>query len=77
MRRILVSLLALAFAGAAFAQQYPSRPLRIVIPWPPGQATDLVGRLMAQRLSDVLGQSVVADNRAGAGGVIEIGRAHV
>ena len=52
------------------AQAYPNRPLRMVIPWPPGQATDLVGRVVAQRLSDVLGQQVIADNRPGAGGAI-------
>ena len=57
--------------GAVFAQQtFPARPLRMVIPWPPGQATDLVGRVVAQRLSEVLGQQVIADNRPGAGGTI-------
>ena len=59
------------YASAADAQQnYPNRPLRMVIPWPPGQATDLVGRLVAIKLTDVLGQQVVADNRPGAGGMI-------
>ncbi len=62
---------ALALSGAALAQQpYPNRPLRMVIPWPPGQATDLLGRVVAQKLSEVLGQPVVPDNRAGAGGMI-------
>ena len=57
--------------AAVLAQQnYPTRPLRMVIPWPPGQATDLVGRVVAQRLSEVLGQQVIADNRPGAGGTI-------
>ena len=68
-----VSLLLLAFtcADAALAQQnYPARPLRIVIPWPPGQATDLMGRIVAQKLSETIGQQVVADNRPGAGGMI-------
>jgi tripartite-type tricarboxylate transporter receptor subunit TctC len=68
--RIAVFLAALAFAGGAFAQQYPSRALRMVIPWPPGQATDLVGRVMAEKLSDIFGQPVVPDNRPGAGGMI-------
>lgn len=49
---------------------WPSRPLRMVIPWPPGQATDIVGRLAAQRLSERLGQNVVPENRPGAGGQI-------
>ena len=44
--------------------------MRLVIPWPPGQATDLVGRVIAQKLSDIFGYQVVADNRAGAGGMI-------
>ena len=72
MRRILLILLAaLTLCGAALAQQpYPNRPLRVVIPWPPGQATDLVGRLIAQKLTEVLGQTAVPDNRAGAGGMM-------
>ncbi len=61
----------LAFAGTALAQQnYPNRPVRIIIPWPPGQATDLVGRVLAQELTKIFGQQVIADNRAGAGGMM-------
>jgi tripartite-type tricarboxylate transporter receptor subunit TctC len=70
LKRSLLFLAALAFAGAAFAQQYPNRALRMVIPWPPGQATDLAGRVMAEKLSQILGQPVVPDNRPGAGGII-------
>jgi tripartite-type tricarboxylate transporter receptor subunit TctC len=71
MRRFALLGVALAFAGAAAAQQnYPSRPLRIVIPWPPGQATDLVARIVAMKLTELLGQQVIADNRPGAGGMI-------
>ena len=71
MNRILVLLVACLCAGPAVAQQnFPSRPLRMVIPWPPGQATDLVGRLIAQKLGEILGQQVIADNRPGAGGTI-------
>ncbi len=55
---------------AAAQQNFPNRPLRMVIPWPPGQATDLVGRVVAVKLTEVLGQQVVADNRPGAGGMI-------
>ncbi len=70
MRKISAFLGLLMLCGAALAQQaYPNRPLRMVIPWPPGQATDLVGRVVAQKLSEVLGQPVVAENRAGAGGM--------
>lgn len=79
MPRILGIAAALLIAGAAHAQPtlspsavqaYPNRPLRMVIPWPPGQATDLVGRVIAQKLSEVFGVAVIADNRAGAGGMI-------
>ena len=59
------------YAGAACAQQdYPNRPLRMIVPWPPGQAADLVGRVMAQKIGEALGQQIVIDNRAGAGGMI-------
>ncbi len=59
------------FTTHALAQQeYPTRPMRLVIPWPPGQATDLVGRVIAQKLGEIFGHQVVADNRAGAGGMI-------
>ncbi len=68
---------ALTLTGAASAQStpavagaYPNRPIRMVIPWPPGQATDLAGRLLAQKLSEIFGQPVVVDNRAGAGGMM-------
>ncbi len=70
MRKIALFLGTLMLCGAALAQQpYPNRPLRMVIPWPPGQATDLVARVVAQKLSEVLGQPVVAENRPGAGGM--------
>lgn len=49
---------------------YPQRPVRVVIPWPPGQATDLAARIIMQRLSETMGQPFVAENRAGAGGMI-------
>lgn len=65
-------LLALAAPHLAAAQAgpWPNRPLRMVIPWPPGQQTDVAGRLVAQMLSERLGQPVVPDNRPGAGGQI-------
>ena len=71
MSRWLLLIVALCAVGAVHAQGiYPNRPLRLIIPWPPGQATDLVGRVLAQRLAELLGQPVVADNRPGAGGTI-------
>ena len=70
MHNIVIGLLAFILSSAAFAQAYPNRPLRAVIPWPPGQATDLVGRVIAQKLSEILGQPVVPENRAGAGGMM-------
>lgn len=71
MKRIIVAAVSLLAATTVFAQQnYPNRPLRMVIPWPAGQATDLVGRVIGQKLSENFGYQVVADNRAGAGGMI-------
>ena len=57
------------FAGAA-AAAYPDKPIRLIVPYPPGGATDVIGRVMAQRLSTALGQQVIVDNRGGASGNI-------
>ena len=70
MRRIAVLAGALLFAALAHAQGYPSRPVRVIVPWPPGQATDIAARLVAQKLQEQLGQPFVVDNRPGAGGSI-------
>ena len=70
-RRTLLTATAAVLTQPALAQSaYPDRTLRMIIPWPPGQATDLIGRLIAQKLGEAFGQTVVAENRAGAGGQI-------
>src|SRR5712671_4543089 len=60
----------LLFASVAAAQGYPTHPVRIVIPLSPGGTTDIPGRIIAQKLSESLGQQFFVENRAGAGGTI-------
>jgi tripartite-type tricarboxylate transporter receptor subunit TctC len=66
---------ALLVSGSAFAQQYPSKPVKILIPFPAGGVTDIAGRLIAQKLSERLGQQFYIENVAGAGG--NLGMANV
>jgi tripartite-type tricarboxylate transporter receptor subunit TctC len=70
MRALSILLLALLLAAPAAAQNYPSHPVRIVIPLSPGGTTDVPGRLVAQKLSETLGQQFFVENKAGAGGTI-------
>src|SRR5437762_7533285 len=70
MLRVALAVVSLVLAAAAGAQSYPNRPVRVIVPWPPGQATDIAARIIADRLTQALGQSFVAENRPGAGGSI-------
>ena len=56
--------------GTVWAQSYPAKPVRVVIPWPPGGSNDIVGRIVAQKLGELTGQQFVIDNRGGAAGTI-------
>ena len=69
-RRLLALACAILFPSFALAQAYPAKPVRMIIPFPPGGPTDLMGRMAADRLSKGLGVQVVPDNRGGAGGNI-------
>lgn len=71
MKRLLVAALAaLAFAAPAVAQNYPAKPIRLIVPFPPGGGTDIVSRVVAAELAKSTGWTVVVENKAGAGGMI-------
>ena len=57
-------------AGGAFAQSYPTKPIRLLVPFTPGGSQDVIGRLFAQKVGDALGQTIVVENKPGAGGLI-------
>src|SRR5438067_12875471 len=71
---VAIALALLAGGACADAQTYPTRPITIVVPFPPGGSTDVVARIMAERMRPLLGQPVVIENVGGAGGSIGVGR---
>ena len=72
LRNFFIHLLFLLVASAAMAQSFPQRPVRIVVPYPPGSGTDIVARILGQKLSEGWGQQVIVDNRPGAGAIIGV-----
>ena len=66
----ILTLAAFGVALSAWGQNYPVKPLRMVVPWPPGGANDILGRELAEHMSRLIGQQVIVDNRGGANGVI-------
>jgi tripartite-type tricarboxylate transporter receptor subunit TctC len=69
-RDVLIGLAITLCSSAAFAQSYPNRPIRLILPYNPGGIVDYVGRALGQHLGEVLGQPLVPENRAGAGGIL-------
>jgi tripartite-type tricarboxylate transporter receptor subunit TctC len=70
LQRVVLAALALPFAIAVHAQQFPNKPIRFVVPFPPGGGNDLLARMISPKMSEALGQPVVIDNRAGASGQV-------
>jgi tripartite-type tricarboxylate transporter receptor subunit TctC len=69
-RLFLATIALLVPASAALAQQYPNRPIHLIVPYPAGGATDVVARVVAEKMAEDLGQQVIVDNRPGAGTMI-------
>ena len=74
MKSIVAAALVLASLAGANAQTFPSRPVTLIVPFPPGGSTDTIARIMADKMKSTLGQSVIIENVGGAGGSIAVGR---
>jgi len=70
MKRLALLVVSVVVSSAVFAQSYPNHPVKVIVPWPPGQATDIAARMLAEKMQEALKQPFVIDNRAGAGGSI-------
>src|SRR6185503_9068786 len=70
MVRAAIAAIACAVALGAHAQGYPTKPVRLIIPFPPGGSNDVMGRMLANKLGERVSQQIVADNRGGAGSII-------
>src|SRR5881396_1718548 len=71
MTKLAALIAASLLSTVALAQGYPNRPVRVIVPWPPGQATDIAARVVAEKLQQALKQPFIIDNRAGAGAVVD------
>ena len=71
-RELLRAAMLLPLAATARADEFPSRPIHLIVPYAPGGITDFAGRVVAQKLGEALGQTVVAENRPGAGGMVGV-----
>ena len=70
MTKAILLVLGLCAAMAAGAQEWPTKPVRFIVPYPPGGGTDVIARIVQSRLGDALGQQVIIENRGGAGGAL-------
>src|SRR4051794_27112219 len=68
--KLVVALLGIAVACAAFAQTFPSRAIRVIVPFPAGGTADGIARTVSQRMSENVGQAIVVENRSGANGIV-------
>ncbi len=73
MKKLIVGVLALGFFALAHAQPYPSKPIKLIVPFPPGNTIDIMSRLIAPKMSERMGQQVVVENRPGASGMLGLG----